>query len=45
MTTYQADQVCPFGRMASALVSLVPTPFCRRDTLDSIPSEKVFDNR
>jgi len=21
-----------FGRMASALVSLVPTPFCQRDT-------------
>src|SRR5262245_31794841 len=25
-------RVCPFGRMASAQVFLLPTPFCRRDT-------------
>ena len=36
------DAVCPFGRMASAQVLLVPTPFCRRDTteLDSLKDIK-----
>jgi len=28
------DKPCPFGRMASALVKPVLTPFCRRDTTD-----------
>src|SRR5215510_2495 len=27
------DELCPFGRMASAQVLLGPTPFCRKDTL------------
>ena len=39
-----SGQKCPFGRMASALVSLAPTPFCQRDT-DQLAEPRAVDLR